>query len=254
MLKNSQKSEIYGRIIVMKKAFSLIELVMVVVVIGIIAALAIPRANRDSLREAADQILAHIQYTQHLAMQNNMFSTTDEEWYKKRWSISFGNSKLCYSTTNNEDCKKAWHYNIFRDLSLSGNANSPTEIAKDPQNPDKFLSAGWSGLSEGTFKRKTTKKLNLSTTFGLDPKKDEAIKFKDCPVDGSTTLAFDYLGRPMMAISTTGNGGLLQPYEQGRLLQKDCNITISNGTDSISIIIKPETGYAEIEDNRKTII
>lgn len=231
----------------MKKAFSLIELVMVVVVVGIIAAVAIPRTQRDSLREAADQILSHIQYTQHLAMQDNMFSTTDASWYKKRWGISFNNSKLCNSSDS--DCNKAWHYNIYRDLTLSGNANSATEVARDPQNPNNFLSAGWSGLAKGTFDSNTTKKLNLSTTFGLDSSNNDAIKFTNCPVNESTTLAFDYLGRPMMAISTTG-GGLGQPYERERLLQHECNIAISDGTDTITIVIEPETGYARIDDNR----
>ena len=44
----------------MKKAFTMLELVVVIVVIGIIAAAALPRINDDHIAEAADQVMSHI--------------------------------------------------------------------------------------------------------------------------------------------------------------------------------------------------
>ena len=55
----------------MKKAFTMLELVVVIVVIGIIAVAALPRINDDHIAEAADQVMSHIRYTQHLAMQDS---------------------------------------------------------------------------------------------------------------------------------------------------------------------------------------
>jgi prepilin-type N-terminal cleavage/methylation domain-containing protein len=46
-----------------RKAFTIIEAIMVIVVMGIIAAVAIPRLENDSRQEASDQILSDIRYT-----------------------------------------------------------------------------------------------------------------------------------------------------------------------------------------------
>ena len=75
----------------MKKAFTMLELVVVIVVIGIIAVAALPRINDDHIAEAADQVMSHIRYTQHLAMQDSKVGDGDE-WYKKRWSIFFSSA------------------------------------------------------------------------------------------------------------------------------------------------------------------
>lgn len=66
----------------MKKAFTMLELVVVIVVIGIIAVAALPRINDDHIAEAADQVMSHIRYTQHLAMQDSKVGDGDK-WYKK---------------------------------------------------------------------------------------------------------------------------------------------------------------------------
>ena len=76
----------------MKKAFSLIELVFVIVIIGILAAVIIPSVKSNKLRKAAIQLVSHIKYTQHLAMINDKFEISDNSWYKKRWQIIFGSS------------------------------------------------------------------------------------------------------------------------------------------------------------------
>ena len=56
-----------------KKAFSLIELIFVIVIIGILSSVLVPRFDRPTLIEAAHQIISHIRYTQHLAMVDNKF-------------------------------------------------------------------------------------------------------------------------------------------------------------------------------------
>ena len=58
----------------------MIELVFVIVVIGIITAVMLPRIDRDNVYEAAQQLISHIKYTQHLAMMDNKFDDTDDEW------------------------------------------------------------------------------------------------------------------------------------------------------------------------------
>ncbi|QOY54016.1 type II secretion system protein [Candidatus Sulfurimonas marisnigri] len=85
----------------MKKAFTMLELVMVIVVIGILAAVAIPRTGRDNVAEAATQLISHIRYAQHLALVDDKFDSTVANWYENIWQIRFtGNT---YSIVSNDN-------------------------------------------------------------------------------------------------------------------------------------------------------
>ena len=79
-------------------AFTLLELVFVIVVIGILSAVIIPSTKTNPLREAATQLISHIRYTQHLAMVDDRYGSSNE-WYKGRWHIAFVDNK--YSILSN---------------------------------------------------------------------------------------------------------------------------------------------------------
>ncbi len=70
----------------------MLELVFVIVVLGILAALALPRMDRDLRQEAADNVLSAIRYTQHLALNDDKTNPFDPAWQSKLWNISFSNS------------------------------------------------------------------------------------------------------------------------------------------------------------------
>lgn len=38
---------------------------------------------------AKNQVIAHIRYTQHLAMMDDKFNADESTWYKRRWQIWF---------------------------------------------------------------------------------------------------------------------------------------------------------------------
>lgn len=105
----------------MKKAFSLIELVFVVVVIGILAAVIIPRTDNDATAQAAIELQSHIRYTQHLALVDDQFNSNDTTWFQNRWHLHFtGNSYTIH--------KNNIHNNVF---------NDPI-VAVDPQSGNNF--------------------------------------------------------------------------------------------------------------------
>lgn len=112
-----------------KKAFTMIELIMIIVVVGILAVAVIPRVDRDTLVEATNQVASHVRYTQHLAMMDNKYNPRDSNWYRNRWKITFNNNS--YSIT-------------------SGNIN-----ARNPQAPSKDLNP--TGSPE----------LNLNKKYGI---------------------------------------------------------------------------------------
>ena len=80
-----------------KKAFTMLELVVVIVVVGILALAALPRLDRDQLGSAVDDIMAAVRRTQLLAMQDNTFDPTDPNWNTKRWRIRVSSNSYVIS-------------------------------------------------------------------------------------------------------------------------------------------------------------
>lgn len=223
---------------VRNRAFTMIELVFVIVIVGILASLAIPRLERNGAKEAAEQILSHIRYTQHLALQDDKFKLGDDKWFRKRWNIAFAQTTI-------RDCSidksgPTWKYSVFFDKTLSGNLNSKDEVAADPQKPRMFLSAGWSGIS-GVDCKRVNKDLNIQKRFGVT-----SVNFSgNCATGGVRTISFDEIGRPMRVVSTTG-GGSMRAYD--RLFKNECIIALrDNSGHTASIAIQPRTGFAYIK-------
>ena len=227
-----------------KRAFTMIELVFVIVVVGILAAVMIPKLNRNGSREAATQILTHIRYTQHLAMQDDKYvdSVNEKLWFKMRWGITFNKTSLQECSIDKPGAN-SWKYSVFFDKSLKGNPNSKDEIANDIYKSGKLLTAGWSGISDSDCK-KINKELNIEKRFGITE-----IKLLDgCKNKNSTTISFDEMGRPMKVVSATGGRGAKRPYN--RLLKKDCKINITDKRgNQTTIIIEKESGFTYIKEN-----
>jgi len=220
----------------MKKAFTLLELVFVIVIIAIIASIAIPDSRSTKLREAAIQLVSHIRYTQHLAMVDDKFEMTDNSWFKKRWQIIFQRSA--------NFTQGMFSYTIFSDdfFNLTAPDGLPTftnnEIALDPIDSSKFLSGGTHSLNSND--NRANIKMNLGLSYGVTN-----ITFTgDCT---NQNFAFDHFGRPFNA----GLNNDTQSYMNGDLIQRSaansvCDITLTDGTDNVIIRIEPETGYTRI--------
>jgi len=85
----------------MKRAFTLIELVIVIVVVGILAAAIIPRTRTNPVSEAAIDLLSKIRYTQHLAIVDDKYDSTNTTWFKNRWQIAFSANRYSIISDNN---------------------------------------------------------------------------------------------------------------------------------------------------------
>lgn len=212
----------------MKRAFTLIELVLVIVVIGIISAVMVPRINRSTLNDAAHQIISHIRYTQHLAMLDNKFDPDDPQWFKRRWQLDF-----------RDPASDNVYYTIYQDLNLNGSAStvvSKNEIAKNPLNPKQLLTA----LSANSAVN--SKEMLLSKKYGIT-----SITFSSsCSYSGSQRISFDYLGRPLYgnpkSLNTIYNNNFGSTGV--RLIKNRCVITLTDvENNTAQIAIEPETGY-----------
>jgi len=87
----------------MRKAFTMLELIFVIVVIGIISAVVLPRTDSNALSEAATDLVSKISYAQHLYRKEDKFgeNASGVDWFKRRWQIRFtGNTYSVYSNNS----------------------------------------------------------------------------------------------------------------------------------------------------------
>ncbi len=211
-----------------QKAFTMIELVMVVVILGILAALSIPRLERDLRQEAADNILSAIRYTQHLALLDNKHKFNNPKWQQRFWRIYFGtcNGKTFYAVGSDDSMESAVNARV-----------DSSEAAIDPSNGKLMWAHDGSSCTSGSL---TINNLSPNVMIG---KKYGITVTGGCA--GVRYVAFDHLGRPYGSGFSTST----QPDNSG-YMTSDCNFTFSssdNTFDPFSIIITKETGYAYID-------
>jgi len=75
----------------MKKGFSLLELIFVILIIGIILSQSIYRNNLSKIQLAKNQIMLHLKYARYVSMIDNKYNYKNNKWFKKRWSLKFMN-------------------------------------------------------------------------------------------------------------------------------------------------------------------
>ncbi len=229
----------------MKHAFTMIELVFVIVIAGILSAMIASSFDGNNLRQAADQIVSHIRYTQHLAMMDNKFSSTDSQWFKQRWQIFFSttaNSTISYSILS--DTKSA--LGNYQGSPKANNTYTQVTVAVNPINSMQYLI----GTAYSTFNNSKTERL----TDTLDIMKEYGIQDLDlsanCKIGTSARIAFDNIGRPLRGTSHN----FTKSYKAGNFITSQCIIelcTVSDCTTAtndqkIKIAIEPETGYTHI--------
>lgn len=227
----------------MKKAFTMLELVFVIVIIGILAATIIPNTRTNPLQEAALQIVSDIRYTQHLAMVDDKFNINDVNWFKKRWQILF---------SRNGGSGGAMAYTIFSDHSGDSSGNPDVaEIAINPASSNELMTGGINSL-DVTLNIDNAgfvgmSKLNIGRSYSIDD-----VTFPNtCSNGGSTRIAFDHVGRPIKG-SLTSN---VTAYDNNDLIEANCDILLTHANQAegtLTIRVHRETGYVCILDSTNT--
>jgi prepilin-type N-terminal cleavage/methylation domain-containing protein len=218
----------------MKKAFTMLELIFVLIVIGILAAVIMPRMERNPVYEAGVQLLSHIRYTQHLALVDDKYDATDPNWFQEKWQIMFENTPNSNNT---------WSYTIFADTDHNGTA-STTEIATNPQDKSKKLTGGTGSINFETSAYSPA--MNLGHKYGID---NVVVTGGGGSTDGNDIVLFDNMGRAFKHSSNTLasiTDGLAVTPIFVKICQGACsaNNKISTSDNELVIRIENETGYS----------
>lgn len=226
----------------MKKAFTMIELVFVIVIVGILSYFAASGFQRNPLREAADQVVSHIRYTQHLAMQDDRFDTNDANWFQGRWQIRFfQNLQFTAVLPPVKDYPNEWAYSIYSDNPNYTHLPNLTELARNPLNQNQYLSGGYNNTLH-VENEQSMKEMRLKTKYGI-----QNITFGGGCRAGISHIQFDEIGRPYNSYITGTNPAGEINVAFPRLIINRCSITLFDGTSNIVILIEPETGYTHIQ-------
>lgn len=210
-----------------KSAFTMIEAILVIVVMGILAAVAIPRLENDTTQEAADQILSDIRYTQHLALTDDVTNPNNANWQMAFWSINFG---ICINDNGQ-------YYTVGSDKDYGGNIDLASESALDPLSGKPMFwigtlptSANCANGGDGTV----SDKIFITKKFGIS-----AVALTGS-CGGARHIGFDHLGRLHQSFTASASP------DYSTILRTPCTITFTHPNGNFAIQINPETGYAFI--------
>lgn len=210
-----------------RSAFTMIELVMVIVVLGILAALSMPRLDRDIRQEAADSILSDIRYTQFLALMDNKHNFNNPEWQQRFWRITFSN------------CGTDQFYMIGSDESMDGSNSANfalTEAAIDPTNNQPMFYA-----CSGVNKTSVSDRIFITDKYGITTVTPSGGCTTAVNGSGGKHLAFDQFGRPHYGFSTSTTPNYAS------YMKETCTLTFTMSSgDTFAITILPETGHTYI--------
>jgi len=206
-----------------RSAFTMLELVMVIVVLGILAALAMPRMERDLRQEAKDNLLSAMRYTQHLALIDDKTNPFVNNWQKSLWQIRFTQSG---GTT--------WSYTVGSNSDPAGTNIDKAESAIDPSNGKYMFNQSPANPIDNE-----SPNIFITKKYGINN-----VIFNNCRGTQNTSarhIAFDHLGRPHRGVSNNGSNDY-RTY----VSNNDCTITFyfeTSGIPPLVITIATETGY-----------
>ena len=199
---------------ILKKSFSLLELIFVIALIAIISSSIIPKNDISKLQLATDKIVLYLNYTRYIALIDNKYDVDDPEWERKRWTLKFQNCS---------DTNDGMYYIVYSDMSGGTAAFKKNECMKDPLS-FRYLYSGYDCKPSSN----ESKDILLTKEFGINK------------ID--------------VSCNTTSTIGQISFGEDGRIysqlgtnikeIDEQCTIKLYDMNNKYTTIaIEPKTGY-----------
>ena len=214
-------------------AFSFIELILVIIIIGIFSTLSLISFSRNYLDEAIVHLESDLRYTQRLALSDNRFNPENPLWYKSNWQLVFTKSKKIDGSR-----ETIWGYTIFSDRNYDKKINK-SEVATNPSDNTKLMTYGITSMH--TLKEyEITRRLGLAKYYHIT----NVIFSKTCTNPRgrkSRRMIFDNYGKPYWSYDEKKYR--IQQSKYFKPVKEECMITLKEGKQSRSLCITPYSGY-----------
>jgi prepilin-type N-terminal cleavage/methylation domain-containing protein len=235
-------------------SFTLIEVLIVIVIIGILISTISFNISPDKLNLAADDLIKNIRFTESLALKDDKYQpfpinnnvieqNRSKYWFKQWWQIRF--------SVSNIDDKKDYWYEIFSDLPSDKKSGSYTyNFDKTGHYPDSPKSIWYKSIAQDFDGKllighcnkshypscdKVNRNLDLTQTYGITK-----ITFNDN--EPPFRLVFDNYGNVFLDESSKkGDAGDINPldYDNRPILKKINKIKLYSNKRCIQINITP---------------
>jgi len=73
----------------MKKSFTLLELILMIVLLGFLYTSFIPKVKVSKIDDLTNRLVLYLKQTRYQSLINDKFSNSDNLWHKKRWTLKF---------------------------------------------------------------------------------------------------------------------------------------------------------------------
>lgn len=223
----------------MKKAFTMIELVIAIVIIGILSTIAIQKLHTNTLTSAAKSVINDLRYLQYLALNNDIYdgskTYTSKRWQFKQHCVAneISSGKPVCKTNPNQG------YTIFSDKA-GGSTGNPdeSELVTDYLESDKYLGAKYSGIV--ITKKDFPNRTDVTKTFGIKDIKIFYIK-KDGRFGSTSKIYFNELGEANVDENFARYSTVILR------LQKNPG-RVTTPSNSICIVIDGKSGFISVPD------
>ena len=202
----------------MKKAFSLLEVLLIILLLGFLYTAFIPKTQVNKIDEVANRLVLYLKQTRYKALINDKFDLNDEYWHKKRWTLKFFN------------CRKnvgGIYYSIYSDKNTSGHPSIEDSL-KDSLNLKNIYSTNYCKENKNN-----SKYVLITKNFNID-----SVRVSCNKTNSLGQLSFGSDGKIYSKLSNIPNDN--SSYE----IMNKCKIKlIHTSGEERTIILESKTGY-----------
>ncbi len=202
----------------MKKSFTILELIIVLLLISLLYTSFIPKTNTNNIHELKNRLILQLKYLRYKALTDDKFDNSEPLWHKRRWTFKI------FNCDKNKD---GVFYLMYTDLNMKGHASSD-ETLKDPLS-NKYIFSGRQCIPNNS----NSKYVLLSDHFNV---KEISATCKS--TKSIVQISFGNDGNVYSRLSTEDND--IARYK----LEDKCIIKIiDSDSNKIDITVENKTGF-----------